>query len=229
MTRQQAIFILVLNAFISLLIAVLVVFVSGRLGAGQPVGVAEVGATIMPTTTPSGAGRLITHTVKPGETLTSISLKYGVSVEAIMLANGLTNPDVLGVGQELIIPWQGFTPASASPTSPPPTFGPPQVHIVAILLNTLDRKSTGEMVIVTNSGGQMNLKDWSLSDDDGNVYTFPDFVLGSGGTVRVHTESGKNGGADLYWGRALGVWDPGDLVVLTDDQGVIVDTYEIKR
>lgn len=46
----------------------------------------------------------IYHTVRAGETLTSIARMYGVTVEEIMTANGLTNPNLIYVGQSLLIP-----------------------------------------------------------------------------------------------------------------------------
>ncbi|MBN1890836.1 MAG: LysM peptidoglycan-binding domain-containing protein [Thermoflexales bacterium] len=44
------------------------------------------------------------HTVQLGETLYSISRKYGVSVAALQAANNLANPDNIKAGQKLIIP-----------------------------------------------------------------------------------------------------------------------------
>jgi len=46
----------------------------------------------------------ITHTVRSGETLSVIALNYDVNSEEIVLINSLENPDMLDVGQELIIP-----------------------------------------------------------------------------------------------------------------------------
>jgi LysM repeat protein len=44
------------------------------------------------------------HIVQVGETLSSIASRYGVTVEAIMAANGLANPNYIYVGQRLTIP-----------------------------------------------------------------------------------------------------------------------------
>jgi LysM repeat protein len=44
------------------------------------------------------------HRVRPGETLTSIAQRYGVSVESIRQANRLPDPDRILVGQMLVIP-----------------------------------------------------------------------------------------------------------------------------
>lgn len=54
------------------------------------------------TTTPSTSGR--THTVQAGETLGSIARLYGVSVADLTTANNLANPNILSIGQVLIIP-----------------------------------------------------------------------------------------------------------------------------
>jgi len=44
------------------------------------------------------------HTVRWGETLSGIALRYGVSVWAIAHANGIANPSLIYTGQRLYIP-----------------------------------------------------------------------------------------------------------------------------
>jgi LysM repeat protein len=44
------------------------------------------------------------YIVKPGDTLFSIALRFGTTVQAIALANNIANPNVIFVGQRLIIP-----------------------------------------------------------------------------------------------------------------------------
>ncbi|MGQ9586046.1 MAG: LysM peptidoglycan-binding domain-containing protein [Anaerolineae bacterium] len=73
------------------------IYVGQRLIIPNPAVVPDTG----PTPTPVPGRR---HTVRPGETLSGIAWRYGVSMEAIMAANGLTNPDVIYIGQVLIIP-----------------------------------------------------------------------------------------------------------------------------
>lgn len=48
--------------------------------------------------------RGVRHTVQSGESLSSIASRYGVSVANIMSANGLSDPNTIMVGQELLIP-----------------------------------------------------------------------------------------------------------------------------
>jgi len=51
-----------------------------------------------------GSGRPVTHVVAAGETLYHIANEYGVSVGRLMMANGLSDPRELRVGQVLTIP-----------------------------------------------------------------------------------------------------------------------------
>ena len=64
---------------------------------------AEPSATPVPTPKPSPPARYITHVVVRGETLYSLSRRYGTTTEAIMAANGLAS-NAIGVGQRLRIP-----------------------------------------------------------------------------------------------------------------------------
>jgi murein DD-endopeptidase MepM/ murein hydrolase activator NlpD len=61
----------------------------------------------------SEAQRPETYVVRAGDMLSAIAERYSVSVEAIVEANHITNPDVLEVGQTLIIPT--VTPKAAGP------------------------------------------------------------------------------------------------------------------
>jgi murein DD-endopeptidase MepM/ murein hydrolase activator NlpD len=51
-----------------------------------------------------GAARESRHTVKPGDNLYRIALRYGVSVDDLMRANGISDPTQLEVGRTLRIP-----------------------------------------------------------------------------------------------------------------------------
>lgn len=51
-----------------------------------------------------GSGRTLTHVVSAGQTFYSVSRYYGVNVDALLEANGLTLEDRLAVGQKLTVP-----------------------------------------------------------------------------------------------------------------------------
>ena len=91
-------------------------------------------------------------TVKPGESLETLSRHYGVPVDAIMHANNITSAAMVHSGEHLVIPrLRGPSPALAAPqtrlasSAPPPTVpstapvGPPRaalapgtdVHVVS--------------------------------------------------------------------------------------------------
>lgn len=60
-----------------------------------------------PTATPTPAQRAQYHTVSTGDTLYGISRRYGVSMEGLAEANGLSSDATLAVGQRLQIPTAG--------------------------------------------------------------------------------------------------------------------------
>ncbi|NDJ86077.1 MAG: LysM peptidoglycan-binding domain-containing protein [Chloroflexi bacterium] len=55
-------------------------------------------------TSPVWTGQYIIHTVQPGENVFRIGLKYNVTVDVVARANGLINPNLIFVGQQLVIP-----------------------------------------------------------------------------------------------------------------------------
>lgn len=67
------------------------------------------------------AGRV--HVVRRGQTLTGISLRYGVNLWSIVRLNDIANPNLIYAGQRLTIPGSG-SPPGPSPT-PAPTPVPP--------------------------------------------------------------------------------------------------------
>lgn len=67
-----------------------------------------------------------TYVVQPGDNLFRISLRFGTTVNAIAQANGIANPNIIFVGQVLVIPGaQAPPPTDPPPTDPPPTDPPP--------------------------------------------------------------------------------------------------------
>jgi LysM repeat protein len=65
--------------------------------------------TVCPTSTPPPGQCTVFYTVRWGDTLYSIARRYGVTVQAIVAANNITNPNLIRVGQQLCIPG-GVTP-----------------------------------------------------------------------------------------------------------------------
>lgn len=66
------------------------------------------------------------YIVQPGDTLAIIAQKFGTTVEAIVRANNITNPNLIYVGQVLTIPSGTVPPVPVPPPvpTPPPAPGP---------------------------------------------------------------------------------------------------------
>ena len=78
------------------------------------------GAPLPPGVTPGQAAK---YTVKPGDTLSGIALEFDVTVDDIVKANNLTDPNSIYEGQVLTIPAKGTSPSNPGPT-PTTTKGP---------------------------------------------------------------------------------------------------------
>ncbi len=201
----------------------------------------EVAATVTaaPTATPT-AGPSQKYVVQSGDTLTAIAAKFNVSVADIVAANKLSNQDVLSLGQQLIIPGAPLTPTPTlvpiptSTRSPLPTLpisGTAPTALGDYFVTIREIKSPGtlaaEEVILTNLSGQVNMADWTMTDGEGNKFTFPNLTLLSNGEVTVHTGKGTNTPTDLYWGQSDSRWTKGKVAYLRDPSGKLIATYQV--
>lgn len=84
-----------------------------------------------------------------------------------------------------------------------------------------------EWVEVANQGdADENLAGWTLSDQQNHTYTFPNFTLAAGASVKIHTGIGSDTDKDLYWNRTSSVWNnSGDLATLLDQAGNVAARY----
>lgn len=70
-----------------------------------------------------------THVVEPGDTLSYIAAKYEVSVDSLISANGITDPNLIYVGQRLTIP-EASSSSQPPPSTPSPAPSGDGVYIV---------------------------------------------------------------------------------------------------
>jgi lipoprotein-anchoring transpeptidase ErfK/SrfK len=90
------------------------------------------------------SGARTTHVVEPGQELGLIARDYGVDMQDILALNNISNPDLLYVGQELVIPASGeYQPTQADAPTAPTSAGK---SIVV---------STGEQRIYAYENGQL--------------------------------------------------------------------------
>lgn len=88
-----------------------------------------------------------------------------------------------------------------------------------------NRALNREWVEIKNTGrSSVNLRGYTLTDQQGNRYRFPDFRLDGRSAVKVHTGQGRDTRHDLYQDRNRQVWNDRDTATLRDNRGNVVDT-----
>jgi LysM repeat protein len=267
MNFRRLVFYLLLNAVVSATATYAVLWYWDRTHPAGPAPVVVAGATApVGTNIPAGADTPIAPTqaaptltlppagetaaagptptlyvVQAGDTLGSIAQRFEVTVAAIMDANGLSDANVIAVGQTLLIPVEGYVPPTATASNPGPlptnAAEPPRPtatrdpNLPLPRLEIREVRGAGvladEALIVVNEGGPVDLLGWSLRDETGHLYVFPSLMLFQDGAVSVHTAAGTDSVTDLYWGQAQAVWASGRSVLLSDDGGNLHTRYTV--
>ena len=254
MNRRHLAFLVIINALVSLAIAVAVAWVfearrpdpeelaaintprpqpvlaapadpAPQAPAANPTpaesGLVEAPAT--PTPQPEAVDEV--YVVQPGDTLLAIATRYGITVDAILAANNLTNPDFVFSGQRLVIPVIGSAPV-ATATTPGITLGPAGIQLTGVL-NPGDLANE-QSLVVNESDAAVSLQGWQLQRVDGPAYTFrSDTPLFPGGSLRIHSAAGQDTTIDLYWGLGEAVWRSGVTAQLRNAQGEVVTSFSV--
>ncbi len=197
---------------------------------------------IPPTETPEPDEGPTVHIVKAGDTLGIISNLYSVPLDDIIAANSLANPNILSVGQKLVIPIGGLATAvpETEPTAVPdtnvlptpiptePVVGGNDV-VVEITAVIAPGQLEDEAVQIRNTGADpVALLGWKLADRGGRFYKFGQATLfGNSVNVLIHSKAGQNSPTDFYWGLTEPVWESGELVTLLDAEDNIVATFTV--
>jgi LysM repeat protein len=128
MSGRQVVLIVLLNAVVSLLISVAVVWLALTQWAPRQTSYAPLSSpsTLIQPTPPKSD---VLYVVQQGDSLSGIALRFGVPIGDLMRANDLTDPNRISVGQRLIIP-AGPVAERTATRSPSPTlttlpFDPP--------------------------------------------------------------------------------------------------------
>lgn len=107
----------------------------------------------------------------------------------------------------------------------PPTAASAQVQIVQVVS---PGDVTAEGIVIRNNGESINIKDWVLSDSNGNIYTFSERLLFSNASITLFTRTGQDTAIVAFWNRNTPVFtDPGNVLTLTDKNGVVQSTYRV--
>jgi len=84
-------------------------------------GTTSTSAAVVQTTRPAATTTTVpaTYIVQAGDSLSAIAAKFGVKTADLATANGITDPNKIFVGQELIIPTPSPTDSVATTTTVP--------------------------------------------------------------------------------------------------------------
>ena len=240
MNRRQMTFIILVNALVSLLIVLLVTWIvelrrpdPEELAAlytpapavllaptvtvpveTLPVIEGDAQATPDTSTTQAESDETV-YVVQAGDSLLGVAARFGVTIDDLVQANNLANPDFVFSGQRLIIPAAGQT-AAPNATPQPAAPGEPQIVAVESAGNLADEA----VLIVNESDNPASLAGWRLEREGGPTYTFGNVQLFAGSSIRVYSTSGEDNTIALYWGQLDPVWTAGAVVRLLDGDGV---------
>jgi LysM repeat protein len=162
-------------------------------------------ATPEPTVTPTP----VIYTVQKGDTLIPIARKFGVTVQEITEANGITDPHRLRIGQEIIIP----VPAGESGPTVVPTPTPVALQIEGLAFHRTPVDSLwclGEVVNVSGRPAEEVQVQVSLHDEQGRLlasgaaFTEIDIVPDGGRAPFAIQFAGPPAGFAQYQTRILG-------------------------
>ena len=178
------------------------------------------------------------YTIKAGDFPGRVANQFGVAVGDLLAANDLTEQDAtrLQIGQTLVIPVNGcgLKPTGAPtetptkivvPTKPAtatlaPTSASTELEVVQVI-NAGDITSEG-VEIRNRSQDVVEIANWTLSDGQGNTFTFPSYQMFGGRRVIIYTRAGSNTPVALFWGLTKPVWNaPNAVITITDDKGVV--------
>ncbi len=183
------------------------------------------------------------YTVVSGDTCIAIANKLDVEVEELLSLNGLDENCFLQIDDQLLIPGaQCSVPPTATPTLTPtntpfvigtfaitntalPTAVDAQVQILSV--SNYGDVAIEQVEIANSSDAVVPLRDWTLSDAQGNEFVFPDLLLQPGQKVIVFSSSGSNTPVALYWGENSPVWTLGETVVLADESGEVQSVFTV--
>jgi LysM repeat protein len=119
---------------------------------------AVVGSEVSPAVTTASS-----HVVSAGESLSAIARRYGVTVEAIVEANGLNDPDMIYAGQVLTIPGRDTNGGQTYTVQRGDTMSsiarrysvPVQDIMTANGLASADSIATGQQLVIPVSAGEV--------------------------------------------------------------------------
>ena len=182
----------------------------------------------------------IYHAVLSGDTPYGVALRYGAEFQELLDVNDLTieTSQNLQIGDILIVPLEGCLAEVARDDAPAQDAGVAQAPAAEATSTPVNAQFaivaveglgdiTAEGIRLRNVGDRVDISNWTLSDEDGNSFTFPVSMLFPQGEVVIYTRSGTSTGDARFWGKDASVWEAGETLTLSDDVGRALQTLRI--
>jgi hypothetical protein len=100
-----------------------------------------------------------------------------------------------------------------------PTLIPLDQPTVEVQTVIIPGDLNNERVLIRNiSQSALDLRGWSVKDDNGNQYDFPTLTLFPGGVIGLYSAAGTDTSIALYWGQIGPVWQSGETVHILDPE-----------
>lgn len=163
------------------------------------------------------------YVVQAGDSLSLIATRFNITIDDIVRANNLANPDSIFSGQRLTIPLQGRQGAEQIAESSAPLGEGVEIAQV---------EGSGELgsenvLIVNESNLAFSLLGWRLEREGGPAYTFGNIPLFPGSSVRLHTRGGEDSSIDLFWDESAPQWTGNTVARLINAQGIEIYRYTV--
>jgi LysM repeat protein len=183
------------------------------------------------TTTTTTTGKV--HVVQPGETLTIISVRYGVNAWTIARANGITNLNHIYIGQRLTIPGTTTTTGTTSQPSTPSQPSLPATYPGPWSGEYFDNISLTSPPYVTRQDEAINFN-WGYGPPAGGMPTNNFSVRWTGqfdfgeGTYRFYAR--VDDGVRVYIDGVMVIdsWRDGGVRTLSADRALQAGTHTIQ-
>jgi LysM repeat protein len=140
------------------------------------------------------------YTIQRGDTVTAIARKFGVTIAAILSANGLSASSIIYAGRTLVIPGAGVQPAQVGPaTVVPNSVGSVQANAQVIISvgRSLGVPDYGIVIALAAAEQESGLQNLSYGDRD-SVGLFQQRPSAGWGTVAELTTPSY--AAELFYG-----------------------------
>ena len=164
--------------------------------------------------------------------LLNVVVSAVTTLAVLMLWSGRQAPAAPAAAPAPAAAAAALTPSAAAPAQAPaapaatlPSADTPVIEIQNIF-GAGDVKT--EVVRLRRLGsGELQMTGWTLKNDDGLTYTFPELLLYTDGAVELYSRPGADSVIELHWNLQQPAWGSGVTASLYDTEGNLRASFKI--